>query len=98
MESVPDQTWVEETKEPLPYIEVMANSPNGISQINADFYTLSDLKEYMPDASEVGIPLLFSISGLAFVALLFVLTKVYQKANSKRTFSPHPCRQGQPVP
>lgn len=45
MQQITDETWIEETKE-IPVVDV----PDVRAQINADFYTLGDLNEFMPDA------------------------------------------------
>lgn len=65
----------------VPRINELLNGPNGLSQINADFYNLRDLNLERPDLNLVGITAVF------LVVLVFVITKIGKHINSKFVLS-----------
>jgi hypothetical protein len=54
----------------------LLNGPNGLSQLNADFYNLRDLNLELPDLNFLGVSAVF------LVVLVFVITKIGKHINS----------------
>ena len=55
----------------------MLNGPNGISQINADFYNLKDLNPEFPDLN------MYCVSSVFLVVVFFMIARVGKHINSK---------------
>lgn len=55
----------------------MLNGPNGISQINADFYNLKDLNLKFPDLN------MYCVSSVFLVVVFFMIARVGKHINSK---------------